>query len=57
MLAPDQAAIATNVTPRLVYQLVESGHVHFAEEASGSLLICLNSLSTNTRGAEPASSR
>ncbi len=56
MLPAEQAAIVTNITARLVYKLLESGHVHFAEKTSGSLLICLSSLSTNAQGAEPASS-
>jgi hypothetical protein len=57
MLPPDQAAIATDVSPRVVYQLVESSLVHFEEETNGYLLVCLNSLSTTTRVVAPPTSR
>jgi hypothetical protein len=44
MLAVDQAALMMNVRSLAIYRLVETGDLHFAENAEGILLVCLNSL-------------
>jgi hypothetical protein len=47
MLTPEDASAIAGVKPRLVYQWVESGLVHFSEARDGLLLICANSLPAN----------
>lgn len=44
MLAPEEAAALTGVSPRIIYRWVEAGRVHFAEGSDGSLFVCLVSL-------------
>ena len=52
MIRPDEAALIAAITPRVVYQWIEAGRVHFSEEPGGSVMICLNSLqSGSTPGA------
>lgn len=46
MVTPDQAAVITRKSGRIIYRWVETGHVHFIERGEGSLLICLDSLPT-----------
>ncbi len=43
LVAPDEAAIITGVSTRIIYRWVEAGRIHFQEAADGSLLVCLNS--------------
>ncbi len=45
MVTVEQAAVMKGVSSRVIYQSVESGHLHFAETSDGFLLVCLNSLS------------
>ena len=45
MLTPEQAAAATTMSVRAIYQRVEARVLHFKETEDGSLLICINSLS------------
>ena len=42
MATPQVASVIGNVTEREIYQLVETGEVHFVE--TDRVLICLNSL-------------
>ncbi len=44
MMRPDEAAFIAAITPRTVYQWIEAGKVHFAEEPGGLVRVCLNSL-------------
>ncbi len=44
MLAPEDAAAVADFSPRDPYRLVENGRVHFTEQPSGELLICIDSL-------------
>ncbi|GEM_PF-433839 len=44
MVTPEVAAILINEKTRSLYRRVEEGRVHFAETATGDLLLCLNSL-------------
>ena len=44
MLAAEQIARILGVSQRRIFQLVETGAVHFAETETGILLICPNSL-------------
>jgi excisionase family DNA binding protein len=43
MITPEQAAALMNVSSRTIYQLIESGGVHFIEQR-GQMLICAESL-------------
>ena len=45
MVPVDEAAILRRVNSRTMFQWVEAKQVHSSENASGLLLICLNSLS------------
>ena len=40
----DEAAALAQVSPRVIYQRVEAGGLHFTELPDGLLLICPNSL-------------
>lgn len=44
MFTPEDAARLSNMTPRMIYRLVEAGRTHFHEIEDGSLLICVTSL-------------
>ena len=44
LLAPSLAAHAARRSERAVYQLAETGRLHFTETAAGRLLICCVSL-------------
>ena len=44
MLPPDMAAIASGVSTREIYRVIEEGQLHFAENAVGLLLLCSQSL-------------
>ena len=43
LVAPDEAAVITGRSTRLIYRWVEAGIIHFQETATGSLVVCLNS--------------
>jgi hypothetical protein len=45
MVSAEQAAAVTHVPLRSIYRGVETGLVHYREAASGSILVCLKSLS------------
>ena len=47
----EEAVHATGLSSRAIHRLVETGELHFAETAAGSLLVCLNSF--RGRAAEP----
>ena len=57
MLAPEEAAILTGVTPRALYRAVEAGRIHFREVQNGArqqLLVCLAAAQSLTAtDAEP----
>jgi predicted site-specific integrase-resolvase len=44
MLRPEEAAHIARISPRLIYQWVEAGRLHFKETPDGSLFVCLASL-------------
>lgn len=44
MLTVDQAALMMRIRSLVIYRLVETGDLHFAENDEGILLVCLNSL-------------
>ena len=44
LISPESAALITGVGIRVIYNLVETGAIHFVETHLGSVLICLNSL-------------
>jgi len=46
LVTPDEAAMVTGRSTRMIYRWVEAGIIHFQETASGSLLVCLNSFPT-----------
>ena len=43
-VTPEAAALASGVTTREVYRLVEAGVAHFFETNDGALLVCARSL-------------
>jgi hypothetical protein len=44
MLPPEMAAIASGVSTREIYRVIEEGQLHFTENAVGLLLLCSQSL-------------
>ena len=44
MVTPESAARLTAATVRAIYRQIEAGDLHFAETASGLLLVCGDSL-------------
>lgn len=52
MVLTEEAITVTGLSSRTIHRLVETGEVHFAETTVGALLICPNSLRSNTDEAE-----
>lgn len=52
MLAIEQVAKALGIKQRRIFQLIETGSVHFAEPESGGALICITSLAEVLDGRE-----
>ena len=48
MVAPEQAALVTQIPLRAIYRWIENALVHFREVPNGSVIVCLRSL-TNSR--------
>ena len=44
MTEPEDAAAIVQIAVRKIYQKVESGSLHFVEDADGRLLVCMESL-------------
>jgi hypothetical protein len=44
MVTADEAAILCRVSSRAIYQLIETGELHFRETPDGGTLICADSL-------------
>ena len=44
MLAPEEAALLAGVGVRAIYRAIEEGRIHFLENASGALVVCLGSI-------------
>jgi hypothetical protein len=44
LVTPTEAAALAGASERMIYQLVESGALHFTEDADGRVLVCLGSL-------------
>lgn len=44
MITPEEAAVLFRVAVRLIYRAVETGQLHFQENAAGSLVVCLGTL-------------
>lgn len=44
MLAAEQVAAFLGTSRRIIYQFVETGAVHFVENKTGAVMICLSSL-------------
>ena len=51
MIRPDEAAIVAATSPREIYQWIEAGKLHYSEEPTGALLVCLNSLKFSSMAA------
>lgn len=41
---PERAAVRLATNQREIFKRIESGSLHFAEDANGSVFICVNSL-------------
>ncbi len=48
-VTPEEAVILTGISSRAVYQMAETGKVHFTETSEGFLMVCLDSLPANWR--------
>jgi hypothetical protein len=44
MVAPEDAALLSGVGVRAIYRAVEEGRIHFLENVSGALVVCLGSI-------------
>ncbi len=44
MLTPEEAALLAGVGVRAIYRAIEEGRIHFLENASGALVVCLESI-------------
>lgn len=51
MIRPDEAALIAAITQRKIYQWIEAGRLHYSEEPTGALLVCLNSLKFSSMAA------
>jgi predicted site-specific integrase-resolvase len=51
MMRPDEAALVAAITPRRIYQWIEAGKLHYSEQPTGALLVCLNSLKFSSMAA------
>ena len=49
MVAPEEAALALDVTARAIYRWVEESKIHFRESGSGILFVCLRSIREQLR--------
>lgn len=47
MVTPNEAAALFHIGIRAICREIEAGRLHFQETASGSVLICLDSLQTS----------
>lgn len=47
MVAPEQAAMLSQIPIRMIFRWVETGLVHYKEGHNGSIIVCLKSLPTN----------
>ena len=47
MVAPEQAAMLSQIPIRMIFRWVETGLVHYKEGQNGSIIVCLKSLPTN----------
>ena len=43
MLTPEAAALASGMSARTIYRLIEAGQIHFNETSDGLLLVCPDS--------------
>jgi len=48
MFLPEEAAVFAKVSSRTIYRWVEAGELHFTETPEGALLICQDSLTTQS---------
>ncbi|HSE33817.1 MAG TPA: hypothetical protein VLA93_19760 [Pyrinomonadaceae bacterium] len=53
MIPANEAAMIAKVKAREIYELVNSGHLHFTEDRHGLLYVCLESL-RHVQRVEPA---
>lgn len=44
MLTTEQVTKVLSIKQRRIFQIIETGAVHFTEAEAGALMICLNSL-------------
>jgi hypothetical protein len=52
VLSPETISSLYQLNPRLIYRLLETGHLHFTETPVGLPLICLNQLSAISEFAD-----
>jgi hypothetical protein len=48
LVSTEEAVAVTGLSSRTIHRLVEAGEVHFAETPSGALLVCPNSVNSNS---------
>lgn len=44
MMTAERAAVLLNIKQRRIFQIIETGAVHYTEGEAGAVMICLNSL-------------
>ena len=44
MVAPEEAALLSGLGARVIYRAIEEDRIHFLEDASGGLVVCLGSI-------------
>ena len=47
LITTEDAAVASRVSVRVIYQWADMGRLHFANAAAGSPMVCLSSLQTS----------
>jgi predicted XRE-type DNA-binding protein len=52
MLKTEQAAVLFGINQRRIFQFIETGAAHFAETATGAMMICLSSLDASVGGKD-----
>lgn len=53
MLSPEDAAVLASIPPRIIYQWVEAGVIHWLENEAGSAVVCLRSVLDANNGELP----
>jgi hypothetical protein len=53
MLGPEDAAVLVGIPPRIIYRWIEAGAIHWLENETGSVMVCLRSVLDASNGKLP----